>query len=115
MKNKNDVLACFKHFHKAIQTQYDAMVKALRSDDGTEYTNNALEEYLSTHGIHHQTTYPYTPAQNGIAERKNTVRKDKRERKVFLYILSLELLHSSAYISMGFCYSQRNSQRKTTN
>jgi transposase InsO family protein len=73
MKNKNDVLACFKHFHKAIQTQYDAMVKALRSDDGTEYTNNALEEYLSTHGIHHQTTYPYTPAQNGIAERKNTL------------------------------------------
>jgi hypothetical protein len=26
---------------------------------------------LSAHGIHHQTTCPYTPAQNGVAERKN--------------------------------------------
>jgi hypothetical protein len=42
-------------------------------------------------------------------------REDKRERKVFLYFLSIELLHSSAYISMGFCYSQRNSQRKSSN
>jgi transposase InsO family protein len=71
MKNKSDVLVCFKHFHKTAQTQYGAVVKALRSDNGIEYTNKAFEEYLSTHGIHHQTTCPYTPAQNRIAERKN--------------------------------------------
>ena len=34
MKNKSDVLACFKDFHKAIQTQYGAVVKVLRSDNG---------------------------------------------------------------------------------
>jgi transposase InsO family protein len=62
MKNKSDILVCFKHFHKVAQTQYGAVVKALRSDNGTEYTNKAFEEYLSAHGIHHQTTCPYTPA-----------------------------------------------------
>ena len=35
MKNKSDVLACFKDFHKMVQTQYGAVVKALRSDNGT--------------------------------------------------------------------------------
>jgi hypothetical protein len=38
-----------------------------------------------------------------------------RERKIFLYFLSMELLYSSAYISMRFCYSQKNSQKKTSN
>jgi hypothetical protein len=28
-------------------------------------------EYLSAQGIHHQTTCPYTPAQNEVAKRKN--------------------------------------------
>jgi Integrase core domain len=59
MKNKSDVLTCFKHFHKATQTQYDAMVKALRSDNGTEYTNKTFEEHLLAYGIHHQTMCPY--------------------------------------------------------
>ena len=72
MRNKSDALACFKDFHKAAQTQYGAVVKVLRSDNGTKYTNKAFEEYLSAHGIHHQTTCSYTPAQNGVAERKNT-------------------------------------------
>jgi hypothetical protein len=71
MKNKSDVFACFKDFHKGIQTQYGAVVKVLRSDNGTEYTNKAFGEYLSSQGIQHQTTCPYTPEQNRVAERKN--------------------------------------------
>jgi Integrase core domain/GAG-pre-integrase domain len=71
MKNKSDVFACFKDFHKGIQTQYGAVVKVLRSDNGTEYTNRAFGEYLSSQGIQHQTTCPYTPEQNEVAERKN--------------------------------------------
>jgi hypothetical protein len=71
MKNKNDVFACFKDFHKGIQTQYSTVVKVLRSDNVTEYTNMAFGEYLSSQGIQHQTTCPYTPEQNEVAERKN--------------------------------------------
>ena len=64
MKNKSDVFGCFQNFHRTVQTQYGAVVKILRSDNGTEYTNRAFEEYLSAQGIYHQTTCPYTPAQN---------------------------------------------------
>jgi hypothetical protein len=71
MKNKNDMFACFKDFHKGVQTQYEPVVKVLRSDNGTEYTNIAFREYLSFQRIQHQTTCPYTPEQNGVAERKN--------------------------------------------
>ncbi|XP_020240779.1 uncharacterized protein LOC109819453 [Asparagus officinalis] len=52
-----------------VQTQYGAVVKVLRSDNGTEYTNKVFGEYLSSHGIQHQTTCPYTPAQNGVAKK----------------------------------------------
>lgn len=41
------------------------------TDNGTEYVNREFREYFSTHGILHQTTCVDTPAQNGVAERKN--------------------------------------------
>ncbi|KAK8937204.1 hypothetical protein KSP39_PZI011852 [Platanthera zijinensis] len=55
----------------AALTQYNAVIKVLRSDNGTEYINKAMEEYVSAHWIVHQTTCAYTPAQNRVAERKN--------------------------------------------
>ena len=39
MMKKNEVLSCFKDFHRVVQTQYGAVVKVLRSDNGTEYAN----------------------------------------------------------------------------
>ncbi|GJW80547.1 putative RNA-directed DNA polymerase [Tanacetum coccineum] len=45
--------------------------EGLRSDNGTEFTNNKMTEFLNTMGILHQTTCAYTPQQNGIAERKH--------------------------------------------
>ncbi|KAM1025521.1 hypothetical protein PS2_038372 [Malus domestica] len=51
------------HFDKKIQT--------LRSDNGEEYVNHVLHNYLQEHGIVHQTTCAYTSQQNSVAERKN--------------------------------------------
>ncbi|XP_010496878.1 PREDICTED: uncharacterized protein LOC104773906 [Camelina sativa] len=47
------------------------LVKVLRSDNGGEYTSHKFKEHLAKHGILHQTSCPYTPQQNGVAERKN--------------------------------------------
>ena len=71
MKQKNEVLKCFRDFCSLIGNQFDARVKVLRTDNGTEYVNNEFESYLSAQGILHQTTCPDTPPQNGVAERKN--------------------------------------------
>ena len=43
----------------------------LGSDNGTEYTESMFQNYLDDHGILHQTSCVNTPAQNGVAERKN--------------------------------------------
>ena len=43
----------------------------LRTDGGGEYNSNAFKTFYSQHGILHQISTPYTPQQNGLAERKN--------------------------------------------
>ncbi|RVW96559.1 Retrovirus-related Pol polyprotein from transposon TNT 1-94 [Vitis vinifera] len=54
-----------------IETQYNAKVRVLRSDNGGEYQSSDLQKYLEGHDIIHQTTCSNTPQKNGVAERKN--------------------------------------------
>ena len=55
-----------------ITTQYQSHIQVLRTDNGGEFVNQDLKKYLQEHGISHQTTCPYSPQQNGIAELKNS-------------------------------------------
>ena len=48
-------------------------IKSLRTDNGGEYIGRHLELELQRHGITHQLTDPYTPQQNGVAERYNRI------------------------------------------
>src|SRR5205814_6836035 len=43
---------------------------SIRTDEGGEYRKQ-IEELCKEHGIHHEETAPYTPEQNGVAERAN--------------------------------------------
>lgn len=55
-----------------IKTQYNnSNIQILRSDNGTEYFNSVLGNFLLENGIIHQSTYVNNPQQNGIAEQKN--------------------------------------------
>ncbi|RVW74734.1 Retrovirus-related Pol polyprotein from transposon TNT 1-94 [Vitis vinifera] len=71
MKTKDEVNLLFQNFHKMIETQYNAKVRVLRSDNGGEYKSYDLQKYLEGHDIIHQTTCSNIPQQNGVAERKN--------------------------------------------
>lgn len=51
--------------------QFHTTIKILRSENGTEFTNNELQEYIQSLGIIHQTSSPNTPQQNGNVERKH--------------------------------------------
>ncbi|KAI3821528.1 hypothetical protein L1987_09096 [Smallanthus sonchifolius] len=46
-------------------------VRRIRSDNGTEFKNNLMELFCLKKGIGHEFSAPYTPQQNGVAERKN--------------------------------------------
>jgi hypothetical protein len=46
-------------------------VKKIRSDNGSEFKNLQVEDYLEEEGIKHEFSAPYTPQQNGVVDRKN--------------------------------------------
>ncbi|GFY91383.1 hypothetical protein Acr_07g0015790 [Actinidia rufa] len=71
MRNKSEVFSHFTHFLQMIKTQYNTVVRNIRSDNGREYITNEFRAELNKCGILQQLTCPYTPEQNGVAERKN--------------------------------------------
>ncbi|POM63483.1 Putative retroelement [Phytophthora palmivora] len=71
MKAKSDVLSKFMIFKAALENAMGQRIKRLRPDNGGEYTGRQFEAYLNNSGIKHEKTVPYTPQQNGLAERMN--------------------------------------------
>lgn len=65
--NKSDVLM----FKPLVENLFSNRIKILRTDGEGEFVNNTLRSYLSSHGILHQISCPYTLEQNGVAEPKH--------------------------------------------
>jgi hypothetical protein len=63
-------------FAKEVECQYGQNKLAIRSDNGSEFKNYTLNDFLSEEGIQHQYSVAYTPQQNGVAERKNRTLMD---------------------------------------
>ena len=66
---KSEVLKHFIMYHAWIEKQFGCELKRVHSDNGGEYV--ALRSYLQEKGIEHTTSPPFSPNQNGIAERAN--------------------------------------------
>lgn len=71
LRNKNEVTDVFKHFKSQIEKESGQQIKTFRTDNGGEFCNDRLKDFLRAQGIRHQTTIPYNPQQNGLAERMN--------------------------------------------
>lgn len=56
-------------FKVMAKKQSDKKVKILRIDGGGEYTSKDFEDFCVRQGIIHEVTSPYTPQNNGLAER----------------------------------------------
>ena len=75
LKNKDEALKKFILFKTEVENQLNKKIKVLRSDKGGEYVA-PYGEYCAQYGIIHQTTVPYLPPSNGVAERKNRTLKE---------------------------------------
>ena len=54
-----------------MEKQTGQKIKYLQSDNGREYYNRSFNSFLRNEDIRRRLSVPYTPEQNGIAERKN--------------------------------------------
>ncbi|KAK1602590.1 hypothetical protein QYE76_016859, partial [Lolium multiflorum] len=76
LKTKDETQQIFIDFATEVQRQHNLLIMAIRSDNGSEFKNYTLNDFLSDEGIRHQYSAAYTPQQNGAAERKNQTLMD---------------------------------------
>jgi transposase InsO family protein len=57
------------------QTQRGTVVKCVRTDRGSEFLNQQFKEFCAQQGTKMESSAPYTPQQNGVAERMNRTLK----------------------------------------
>ena len=66
-----------KEVIQLLETQSGRACLAVRTDNGKEYVNAELSAFFASKGIVHQKAVPYTPEQNGGAERQNRTIMDR--------------------------------------
>ena len=71
LQSKGEVFSSFKVFKSLVEKQSEKKLKVLRTDRGGEFLSKEFINFCEIEGIHHELTTPYTPEQNGVAERKN--------------------------------------------
>lgn len=71
LKHKDEAFEYFKVFKANVENQSGYIIKCLRTDRGGEFCSNDFLKFCRDSGIKRQLTSPYTPQQNGVAERKN--------------------------------------------
>ncbi|KAL3686396.1 hypothetical protein R1sor_008970 [Riccia sorocarpa] len=71
LKSKGEAFSMFARFKALVEKQTGRFIKTLRTDRGGEYMSKAFQAFCHKEGIARQLTVAYSPAQNGVAERKN--------------------------------------------
>ena len=70
LKTKNQAGQQIKNYFSHLSVR-NKPPRAIRIDHGTEFLNQDLITWCNTRGIDVQCTAPYSPSQNGVAERMN--------------------------------------------
>ncbi|THH13397.1 hypothetical protein EW146_g6813 [Bondarzewia mesenterica] len=69
--NAEETLAAAKSFVSWLEMQTGRPVRHIRTDNGTEFVNDAWRSWCQEQGIIHETSAPYSLSQNGMLERGN--------------------------------------------
>jgi hypothetical protein len=70
LKKKSEVAGKFKIYIPSFQNETGKLIKAIRTDNGTEFKGQDWT-WVDEMGIKRQYTIPFTPQQNGASERDN--------------------------------------------
>ncbi|GJU22757.1 retrovirus-related pol polyprotein from transposon TNT 1-94 [Tanacetum coccineum] len=95
-----------KTFLKKIHVLLQALIIIVRTENGTEFTNQVLKEYFDDVGISHQTSSVKTPQQNGVVERRNQTLVEAA-RTMLIFSCAPVFLWAEAIATA--CYTQNHS------
>lgn len=76
MKARSDAITCLKLFNQRVRN-LGASLQRLRTDNAKEYGQGHFNEYLDEQGTQWEPTAPYSPSQNGKAERVNRTLQER--------------------------------------
>ncbi|GJZ08347.1 retrovirus-related pol polyprotein from transposon TNT 1-94 [Tanacetum coccineum] len=71
LRSKDETPAFVINLLKQLQVGLNKTVRFVRTDNGTEFVNKDLIDYYESVGITYEKTFPRTPQQNGVVERRN--------------------------------------------
>jgi transposase InsO family protein len=71
LESKDQVFEHFQLLALRLNIEHLNCLKAIRSDNGTEFRNTSFDGFCLEHGIEQQFSAPRIPQQNGVVERKN--------------------------------------------
>jgi transposase InsO family protein len=125
IRRKSDVPEVLRKRLLYLETVTGRATKMVRSDNGGEYTATSLRTFFEQRGILHQFTAPYTPEQNGKAERLNRTLAETTRAMLFSSKVSHDLwdegmvvvlsrLHVKECIPLVFQHSTALSMPGTT-
>ena len=69
--SKDETVETLMDFFVQVENIYGKKIKRIRSDNGMEFKNQALDVFFLSEGIQHHFSASYEPQQNGVAEQKN--------------------------------------------
>ena len=61
LQDKSEAQGIIKKFIRRAQNEYELKIKHVRSDNGSEFRNTNVEEFLDDEEIKHEFSAPYTP------------------------------------------------------
>jgi transposase InsO family protein len=71
LESKDEVFEHFQSLALRLNNEHPNCLKAIHSDNGTEFRNAPFDQFCLEHGVDQQFSTPCVPQKNGVVERKN--------------------------------------------
>jgi IS30 family transposase len=109
LKEKSETSSKIKEVLKLVENHCGRQMKIFQCDGGTEFDNSTMKKLMSLNGVKLVVTNPYTPQQNGCAERSN--RTITEMARTLLLAKNLPLLWAEAVNTVVYTLNQTGPSR----
>ncbi|GJT29417.1 retrovirus-related pol polyprotein from transposon TNT 1-94 [Tanacetum coccineum] len=107
LRSKEEAPEEIKTFLKKITVLLQAPVIIVRTDNGTEFKNQVLQEYFNSVGISHQASSVRTPQQNRVVERRNRTLVEAA-RTMLIFSRAPKPYISFLHVFRALCYPKND-------